>query len=91
MDWLVCDMLVAPGPAMGLLRRWLQEGWMGNFIVNIKLPQRDALAALEPVRKMLDVMAAPRYQMRQLYHDRREVTVMGGVGGRKSAAGRRRR
>ena len=76
-DWLVSDMLVPPGPCVGLLRRWLQGGWARRFIVNIKLPQRLPLAALGPVEALLTEQRGLRYHLRQLYHDRREVTAMG--------------
>ena len=76
-DWLVSDMLVPPGPCVGLLRRWLQGGWARRFIVNIKLPQRMPLTALQPVEALLLEQRGLRYHLRQLYHDRREVTAMG--------------
>ena len=76
-DWMVSDMLVAPGPTQGLLRRWLNAGWAKRYIVNIKLPQREPLAALQPLLEMLADMPGLTCQLRQLYHDRREVTLMG--------------
>ena len=78
-DWMVSDMLVPPGPSIGLLRRWLKGGWARRYIVNIKLPQRQPLAALGPLREMLEEQPGLVWQMRQLYHDRREVTLMGQV------------
>jgi 23S rRNA C2498 (ribose-2'-O)-methylase RlmM len=75
-DWLASDMLIAPGQALGLVRRWHQGGWARHLIVNFKLPQQDPLAALDPVRAALDGFAGFQYRLRQLYHDRREVTLM---------------
>ena len=75
-DWLASDMLVAPGPALGLVRKWHREGWARRMVVNFKLPQQHPLAALDPVRAALDDLPGFRYRLRQLYHDRREVTLM---------------
>ncbi|MEX2606141.1 MAG: SAM-dependent methyltransferase [Kiritimatiellia bacterium] len=76
-DWLVGDMLIPPGQAFGLLRYWLGEAHCRNLVLNIKLPQLDPLPALNPI---LDWLAPHlNLQTRQLYHDRREVTVFGSV------------
>lgn len=77
-DWLVADMLVAPGVALGLLRRWMGRRLMRRFVVNVKLPQQQAFAALQPVLAFLRGVAKTHAtEVRQLFHDRREVTVMG--------------
>ena len=82
-DWLLSDMLIPPGVTLGLLRKWLERSWMQRFIVNIKLPQRNPYRALEPIARFLDDAvgsgAGLAVGMRQLYHDRREVTVWGRV------------
>jgi hypothetical protein len=78
-DWMVSDMLVAPGQTLGLLRRWLGAGWMRRFIVNVKLPQAHPFSALDPIEAYLRGVPGLRYRLRQLYHDRREVTLMGWV------------
>lgn len=77
-DWLVADMLVAPGVALGLLRRWLAKRLMRRCVVNIKIPQENAFAAVDPVLRCFRTQGAGfKFEVRQLYHDRREVTVMG--------------
>lgn len=93
-DWLLVDMLIPPGVCLGLLKKWIGNGWMRRFVVNLKLPQREPLAALHPVREYLaGVPGSPGspgfwWRMRQLYHDRREVTVMGAIPGElKPSAG----
>jgi 23S rRNA (cytidine2498-2'-O)-methyltransferase len=87
-DWLAADMLIAPGQALGLLRRWLAEGWMRRFIVNVKLPQRHPLVALEPIREHLRGVPGCSFRLRHLYHDRREVTLMGTAEPKASASQR---
>jgi hypothetical protein len=69
-------MLIAPGQALGLLRKWLGGAWARRCIVNLKLPQKEPLVALAPVREFLAGVPRLRFQLRQLYHDRREVTLM---------------
>jgi len=88
-DWLLSDMLVTPGQCLGLLRRWLGAGWARRFIVNVKLPQRDPLVALAPIEAFLAAQRGLAWRLRQLYHDRREVTAIGEPA--PARAGRRRR
>jgi|GEM_PF-233603 len=76
-DWLLSDMLVAPGECLGLLRRWLGGGGCRRFVVNVKLPQKQPLVALRPILSFLQGLEGGHWRMRQLFHDRREVTLMG--------------
>jgi 23S rRNA (cytidine2498-2'-O)-methyltransferase len=78
-DWMVCDMLVAPGKTLGLLRRWTRNRWLRRFICNMKLPQQNPYPALQPVEAWLAESPAVTASLRQLYHDRREVTIYGEV------------
>lgn len=75
-DWLLGDMLVPPGPAQGLLRRWLENRWARRIVLNVKIPQQQAWSAIKPLVESLNSMA-PNLNVRHLYHDRREVTVFG--------------
>ncbi|MDH4225617.1 MAG: hypothetical protein OEW12_08225, partial [Deltaproteobacteria bacterium] len=77
LDWLVSDMLVPPGKTLGLLRTWLGQRLAARFVVNIKLPQHHPYAALKPIEDFMDQLPGCRFTLRQLYHDRREVTLMG--------------
>ena len=78
-DWLLSDMLVPPGVTLGLLRKWIGEGWMGRFIVNVKIPQRHPFSAVRPIEAFLAQAPVSRAGIRQLHHDRREVTLWGCV------------
>ncbi len=76
-DWLIADMLIAPGVALGLLRRWLHPGRAKHIICNIKLPQEHPYPAVRPVEQLIDEAAGHfNTRIKQLYHDRREITVM---------------
>jgi len=78
-DWLLCDMLVPPGVAQGLLRKWIEKRWTRRFVMNVKLPQRHAYSAVAPMEDYLGHADGVKAQMRQLHHDRREVTAWGMV------------
>lgn len=79
-DWLAADMLVAPGRVADLLERWLQGPAMRRFVINVKLPEGPPLIALKPLRRLLERATAFRTEIRHLYHDREEVTLLGGLG-----------
>jgi 23S rRNA (cytidine2498-2'-O)-methyltransferase len=80
LDWLVSDMLVPPGKALGLLRRWIGRRWARRFVVTLKLPQKQAWPVLRDVMAWLDRCEGFQYEIRQLYHNRREVTLWGTLG-----------
>lgn len=75
-DWLVADMLIAPGVALGLLRRWLASNRARRIICNIKLPQEQPYESVKPVVELFEKQERYAWSIKQLYHDRREVTVM---------------
>lgn len=76
-DWLVADMLIPPGKAFGVLRHWIGERRCRHLVFNIKLPRQRPLPALLPLVDWLSDW--PELRVRQLYHDRREVTVFGSI------------
>ncbi|MBI3986574.1 MAG: hypothetical protein HY343_06625 [Lentisphaerae bacterium] len=75
LDWLVADMLIPPGVAMGMLKKWLEHRWARRLVVNFKLPQEQPWPVLEPVIAWLKGFSSLKWTLRQLYHDRREVTL----------------
>ncbi|WFB34573.1 SAM-dependent methyltransferase [Kiritimatiellota bacterium B12222] len=76
-DWLVGDMLIPPGKVLGLLRYWVDGHHCKNIVMNVKLPQNNPLPAMEPILEWMK--RYPELQVRQFYHDRREVTIFGAV------------
>ena len=76
-DWLLSDMLVSPGVCLGLLKKWIGRGWMRRFVVNMKIPQKEPISALQPMQDFLEGISGLSWRIRQLYHDRREVTLLG--------------
>lgn len=76
-DWLCCDMLRPPRQTLDLLNKWIQHRWMKSFVVNMKLPQKNPVTLLQEVRSCLDKHKLAFYKIKQLYHDREEITLMG--------------
>ena len=74
-DWLVSDMLISPGDAFGLLKHWVGGHHCSRMVMNLKLPQHHPMAALLPVVEWIE--SFPGLHLRQLCHDRREVTCYG--------------
>ena len=74
-DWLFCDMLEDPERIVGLVDRWLTDGWCRRFVVNLKFGRTDPIALLrraESLRRLCSTLRA-----RHLFHDREELTLVG--------------
>jgi 23S rRNA (cytidine2498-2'-O)-methyltransferase len=78
-DWMVCDVVEQPFRIAQLVARWLAEGWCRHCIFNLKLPMKkrrdEVLRCQEVIAAMLDGAGCPYgLRIKQLYHDREEVT-----------------
>ncbi len=74
-DWLFCDMAWRPLEVAQLLAKWARRQWAIRLVANIKLPMKDKWPMLDRVRATLEQGGWRNVKMRQLYHDRDEVTV----------------
>ncbi|HZH02183.1 MAG TPA: 23S rRNA (cytidine(2498)-2'-O)-methyltransferase RlmM, partial [Myxococcaceae bacterium] len=74
-DWLFCDMAWRPLEVAQLLAKWARSGWADALCANFKLPMKDKNPLLFRVRATLADAGWRRLAIRQLYHDRDEVTV----------------
>ncbi len=75
-DWLFCDMAWRPLEVAQLLAKWGRRAWATHLVANIKLPMNDKNPVLYRVRHVLEAHGNWRHlKVRQLYHDRDEVTV----------------
>jgi 23S rRNA (cytidine2498-2'-O)-methyltransferase len=79
-DWLVCDMVEQPQRVAALIAEWFLGGHTKRAIFNLKLPMKKRVAALrealDNMHKMLNAKGiAHQLRVKQLYHDREEVTV----------------
>jgi 23S rRNA (cytidine2498-2'-O)-methyltransferase len=74
-DWLFSDMAWRPLESAALLAKWARRGWARLVIANIKLPMRKKAEMVVRVREILEDGGWRNLRVRQLYHDREEVTI----------------
>ncbi len=78
-DWLVCDIVLQPSRIAALVARWIARGQARHAIFNLKLPMRKRYDEVQRCRAVVaEALAGTRaggtLGLRQLYHDREEVT-----------------
>ncbi len=81
-DWLFCDLVEEPHHvARNLIAPWLVNGWCRRFVVILKFGRVDPVALLREVTKPDSpfVSHTNRLQVRHLWHDREEFTLVGEV------------
>lgn len=74
-DWLFCDMVWKPAEVARLLAEWGKRHWARYLVSNIKLPMKRRLSTVNEVRRTLTLAGWRDVRMRQLYHDRDEITL----------------
>ncbi|AVR89477.1 23S rRNA (cytidine(2498)-2'-O)-methyltransferase RlmM [Thauera aromatica] len=78
-DWMVCDMVEQPSRIASLMAEWIATGRCRYTIFNLKLPMKRRLEAVEQcrelIRKRLASVGPFDLRIKQLYHDREEVTA----------------
>ncbi len=78
-DWMVCDMVEQPSRIATLAADWIGSGRCRHTVFNLKLPMKRRLHAVEQcrdlVRKRLASVGPYDLRIKQLYHDREEVTA----------------
>jgi 23S rRNA (cytidine2498-2'-O)-methyltransferase len=77
-DWMVCDMVESPSRIARLAAKWVEQGWCRETIFNLKLPMKKRWEEVERCRGLIDeALGGGGYylRMKQLYHDREEVTA----------------
>lgn len=78
-DWMVCDMVEKPVRIAQLVAMWMRERHTERCIFNLKLPMKkrvdEVARCREILREAMDEVGRP-YELviKQLYHDREEVT-----------------
>jgi len=78
-DWLVCDIVDSPSRIATLVARWLSQGYARRAIFNLKLPMKkryDEMLRCESIIREALARAHVRHTLvlRQLYHDREEIS-----------------
>jgi 23S rRNA (cytidine2498-2'-O)-methyltransferase len=77
-EWMVCDMVESPSRIARLAAQWVARGWCRQSIFNLKLPMKKRWEEVERCRGLMDeILGGGGYhlRMKQLYHDREEVTA----------------
>jgi len=78
-DWMVCDMVESPSRIANLVAKWLTQGWARYVIFNLKLPMKKRAGEVLRCEAIiseacLEAGLPLTLQLKQLYHDREEVT-----------------
>ena len=79
-DWLVCDVVEQPSRISGLMAEWFVHGHCRNAIFNLKLPMKkrfeETTECIEYLKQQCNLAGKKiTVSAKQLYHDRKEVTV----------------
>ncbi len=74
-DWLLCDMAWRPLEVAALLAKWGRRGAARFLVANIKLPMKKKVDMIRRIREILATGGWRNVRVRQLYHDRDEVTL----------------
>jgi 23S rRNA (cytidine2498-2'-O)-methyltransferase len=78
-DWMVCDMVESPSRIATLVAKWLTARWARYVIFNLKLPMKKRQEEVARCRDIIESACEKAglpliLQLKQLYHDREEVT-----------------
>ena len=78
-DWMVCDMMESPSRIAKLVATWLVVKATRNVIFNLKLPMKKRNEEVARCRCIIedacaDAGLALDLRLKQLYHDREEIT-----------------
>jgi 23S rRNA (cytidine2498-2'-O)-methyltransferase len=77
-DWMVCDMVESPSRIARLAAQWIERAWCRATLFNLKLPMKKRWEEVVRCRSIIDeILGGAGYylRMKQLYHDREEVTA----------------
>lgn len=77
-DWLLSDVVARPARVQTLLEAWLARRWCRRFVVTVKFQGEGDDAALEPLKALLR-RSGYEFGLRQLRHNRNEVTAYGAL------------
>jgi 23S rRNA (cytidine2498-2'-O)-methyltransferase len=78
-DWLFCDLVEHPSQVLELLKKWLENRWCNNFIINLKFGHVDPVALIKELNDKSSFLYkyCREFKIRHLYHDRDELTLTG--------------
>ncbi|HET8707800.1 MAG TPA: 23S rRNA (cytidine(2498)-2'-O)-methyltransferase RlmM, partial [Pseudomonadales bacterium] len=77
-NWFLCDIVDKPSRVAQLVSEWVKNNYSDNYIFNLKLPMKKRVDEIEKCREKIvsTIPAGKKYKLviKQLYHDRQEVT-----------------
>jgi hypothetical protein len=75
-DWLVSDVVCEPPRSLALCERWLSAGLCRNLVVTVKFKGRAGYGVLAELPPLLAKVRPAFARVKQLAHNKNEVTVM---------------
>lgn len=76
-DWLVCDIIAEPARTLALLATALESERLAAFVVTVKLRLPIDFTIVDEARALLDAHPAFSTRVKNLFHNKVEVTLMG--------------
>jgi len=78
-DWMVCDIAAPPSRVATMVAQWMSEGLARQAIFNLKLPMKKRYDEAVRCRSIIATALARAgiactLALKQLYHDREEIT-----------------
>jgi 23S rRNA (cytidine2498-2'-O)-methyltransferase len=75
-DWLLCDVVCEPPRSLALIETWLTRGLCRNLVVTIKFKGRAGYGVLATLPPLFARRRPAFARVKQLVHNKNEVTVM---------------
>jgi 23S rRNA (cytidine2498-2'-O)-methyltransferase len=75
-DWLLCDVVCEPPRSLALCDTWLSRGLCRNLVVTVKFKGRAGYGVLEGLPPLFEKVRPAFARVKQLAHNKNEVTVM---------------
>jgi 23S rRNA (cytidine2498-2'-O)-methyltransferase len=75
-DWLLCDVVCEPPRSLALIEAWLTRGLCRNLVVTVKFKGRAGYGVLETLPPLFARLGPAFARVKQLVHNKNEVTVM---------------
>jgi 23S rRNA (cytidine2498-2'-O)-methyltransferase len=75
-DWLLCDVVCEPPRSLALVDVWLSRALCRNLVVTVKFKGRAGYGVLTELPALFDKVRPTFARVKQLAHNKNEVTVM---------------
>jgi len=75
-DWLLCDVVCEPPRSLALVETWLTRGLCRNLVVTVKFKGRAGYGVLDALPPLFARLGPAFARVKQLVHNKNEVTVM---------------